>query len=384
LLPLPTESQTYMAPVLLTIGGQTDVIVGTGGEKHGGQLFRIPLSAIVKGNLDGIVILEADTAKGFIQSPILADVNDDGVKDILASNLNESIYAINGSDNSRIWKVVVEQFEMYAGLTAGYFNSDNVVDLSVNVGEGVWPYYSGFQRFILDGKTGIRTPIDNISGYLDISGGSSYWSDQNPGQDILVYSRNIYNEDEKRLEVMRYQDEDLEMLLSMENQTIVGGFPVVGDLDSDGNLDLLVLASDYEGGFGSVTNRSILTRIDLGDSGGTRWSGYMGNETNAHWEDKLISGVEHWLTSDEIEVYPNPFTDRLTLTLNELQGLSKSGSWRMIVYQSNGSIIMDSNIVLDDLAVQIDTRSIKNPGTYILLAISPDGYGFRKVIIKAN
>ena len=62
--------------------------------------------------------------------------------------------AINGANDSLLWKVNFPGTEAYTTPAAGYFNVDAIPDLFANFAIGTFPDLPRSLRFMVDGKTG--------------------------------------------------------------------------------------------------------------------------------------------------------------------------------------------------------------------------------------
>ena len=83
-----------------------------------------------------------DDSKGMLTPAVLADVNGDGVEDIVISTFNSHVIAFNGQTFRQIWNVSFAGGESYSTLGAGYYDGDDVPDFMVKYqfGEG-YPVY---------------------------------------------------------------------------------------------------------------------------------------------------------------------------------------------------------------------------------------------------
>jgi outer membrane protein assembly factor BamB len=156
---VPDGRETYLSPVIANLGPLTDspaIFFGTGGETMPGHLYRTTLRALLDNDISGAVPLAAsESGKGFIASPVLADVTGDGVPDIIANAVEGRMMAFDGKTNGKIWENRFWDSECYVSPTPGYFNDDDTPDFFMMHAVGVWPQFQQVVEVaVLDGKTG--------------------------------------------------------------------------------------------------------------------------------------------------------------------------------------------------------------------------------------
>jgi len=369
-LTMPTESQTYMPPVLIDGPGGTDVLLGTGGETHRGELFRVPLQSIISGNLDGLVTVATNANKGYIQPPALADLNGDGFKDIMVANLDHQIFAYDGVDNRNIYTNYFPEMEFYGGITPGYFNDDEILDFAVLGGTGDWPSYYGYRRFIIDVTVGGGTLIDEIGGGLEVvNSGISYQPDEQVQQSRYIYTRNhVYNDSVKMMQLVEYDPftETLSILAEADSATVIGSVPLIEDLDGDGLMELIFATSDYSTGFGKPDNGFTIRSLDLDITGISDWSGYMGNLSNSHWQGEtfIVSALDEYDQLEEASIYPNPFIGSITVKLDQHQVFN--GIPEVTFYGIDGKIWRSIQVQITTNGLEILVPEEIAPGAYYL------------------
>lgn len=54
-----------------------------------------------------------DDFKGFMTPPVLSDLNDDGVEDIVISSFNSTVIAIDGKTHKYLWNATFAMSESY-------------------------------------------------------------------------------------------------------------------------------------------------------------------------------------------------------------------------------------------------------------------------------
>ncbi len=152
---VPDGKETYMSVVCEEDGNKNwSVWFGTGGETIGGHLYRTTLKDIMQGNISTAKILATSETKGFVASPVLADINEDGKRDIIINTADGKMLAINGATDSLIWTVSLPGTEAYTMSAPGIFNEDSIPDFFANFAIGTFPKLYRSIRFMVDGKNG--------------------------------------------------------------------------------------------------------------------------------------------------------------------------------------------------------------------------------------
>jgi len=159
---VPDEHESYFSPVIYTVkNGSQIVVFGTGGETHGGSLFIIQFKYLYEGKFDHAVKVLTNDKKGFMNPPVLVDVNKDGIVDIINSGFSDSITAIDGETLDIIWTFTLPMTETYSIAAPGYYNNDDTVDFMVRMNNGPgFPVFYDSKLIFLDGRTGVQ--INNV------------------------------------------------------------------------------------------------------------------------------------------------------------------------------------------------------------------------------
>lgn len=172
---MPDGNETYMSPVIFYKGDQLNVLFGSGGETLPGKFYITPLSDLLDQKIEEYSILAEGMDKGFIAPPVIADLNQDAIKDIIVSGYDGSTYAFDGSDLSIFWKADFgTDFETHSQPGIGYIDQDSVPDFFLNLGKGSWPHIESSWQVIIDGATGQWEKLHQ-KGILQYSSPVSYF-----------------------------------------------------------------------------------------------------------------------------------------------------------------------------------------------------------------
>lgn len=76
--------------------------------------------------------------------PVLIDLNDDDVLDIVMALFNSTVIAFDGLEFKELWRSEFPNSETYSTPAVGYFNNDTTPDFAVlyQKGPGFPVYYS--------------------------------------------------------------------------------------------------------------------------------------------------------------------------------------------------------------------------------------------------
>ncbi|HKU41455.1 MAG TPA: hypothetical protein VJR89_25035 [Polyangiales bacterium] len=278
---MPDSRETYMSTTRLG----DDVIFGSGGETWGGSLWRVPIPAVFASDATRVRRLASRDDTGFIAPAALADLTGDGVLDIVATAFGGYLVVVDGASDAVRFEAELHGAESHSAALIANVTADGVPDIAWSVNEGVWPSYSGARYLLWDGASGELlldehwgglTPCGHVAADLD-----------GDGRDEILFGVNEVTGDPSKAE-LAYQ------LYLLDPRTLAArklgpqfrrpaiATPWLGDLDADGDLELIV-ASSY------ILTRSAsywLERYDLGAAlPATPFSGaYMGSAYDGRWD----------------------------------------------------------------------------------------------------
>jgi hypothetical protein len=154
------------------------VVVGTGGESMAGSLWVVPLRSVLQGTMDDAVEIvqpmpgphqTPQGGTGMIAPPALADVNGDGVLDIVHAAFDGRVGATDGLTLKPLWSVsLTKPYESwtFAAPAVGRMAAKDALDVFAVVNGGHWfepgpddppdakPEHVPARRVMLDGRTG--------------------------------------------------------------------------------------------------------------------------------------------------------------------------------------------------------------------------------------
>jgi outer membrane protein assembly factor BamB len=275
---MPDGQETYMPPVLLPDDGAASptILFGTGGETWPGALWATSLSAVMAGDLSGAQKLVSGSGKGMIAPPALADVDGDGRLDIIVATFDGRLIALNGSTKAVIWEQAFDGAESFSTPVLGLFDADDVPDVFAVFLHGTFPDYIAAERVLVSGRDGKVLWRDEAGDFamasdvaVDLDG---------DGIDEVIFNANTLRDPLTG----RPADQQLYVVDSARQQAHSWGMPAgafapgapwVGDLDSDGCLDLVIPRHSPDGD-GLVTRFRVAAPVPATIS----WSGYFGTQ----------------------------------------------------------------------------------------------------------
>ncbi|MEI9810038.1 MAG: PQQ-binding-like beta-propeller repeat protein [Bacteroidota bacterium] len=247
---VPDGRETYMSVVCEK---KTDkdimVLFGTGGETLPGHLYKTTLHDIMQGDITNATVLASSATKGFVSSPVLVDINNDKVKDVVVNAVDGRMLAIDGVTDSLIWQVNFPGTEAYTIPAIGFFNSDSIPDLFANFAIGTFPRLNYSVRFMVDGKTGNIEYRDTIPAFQYASAVTSDLDGD--GYDEVIVNQSALKRTQfdnvfySHLLVFDFKNHKNYAIGDTLRATNLASTPWIGDLDNDNNYDIIYSAVKY-------------------------------------------------------------------------------------------------------------------------------------------
>ena len=323
---VPDSSETYCSPIVHDIKNTGDqwILYGTGGEDLGGNFYAVLLDDLLLGDLSGSVVLASDLNKGFI-APAAIHKTNSGVYDIIIQSFDGLVTKISGQTFSSIWTYQRSGTESSAQPVIGNFTGDLTPDVLLVLFKGIAPSYNDYYQVMLDGNDGSVRFLDSLGSIHFASANAVDLN--NDGRDEGVYSINYLDNGyfKNRIHSIDFTTNIINTLDQTRSGVNIASTPLITDLDSDGQLDLVYSVKrdslDPMGWKGIYVYRhELISTIPNSD---IAWGSYMGTNMDGIYNSDLINCGNGSLISSVNEVHPscNGFSDgtiSLSLASNSL------------------------------------------------------------------
>lgn len=294
-LEMPDGKETYMSPVVHDFNGdgELSVLFGSGGETIGGHFYKMDVTDLIKKNHSNVKILAKGEGKGFIAPPVLADMNGDGISDIVVNAVDGRVLGFDGATETLLWETHVgEGLEGYTSPAPVNYNDDDVLDFFVSFGRGTGVTLDLMVHCILDGKNGSILFRDTV-GTFQYASPLTFDFTEDGNDDVLV----VINHEQKsasmeilanHLRVFDLKKNQQPTFHTIKVGSNLGSTPLLTDLDGDGYLDIVYsymrdVKNFYS--FKELMVERIETRIKV--NGSIRWGEYMGPHQNGIYNLRL-------------------------------------------------------------------------------------------------
>lgn len=285
---MPDEKEIYMSVVAIPSSTRNEltVVFGTGGETIGGNLYATTLSDVMREDVSEARLLSSSPDKGFIAPPVAVDITGDTVPDIVAISVAGDIMAFDGSTFEALWQNTLPNTEAYSSLAVGNFTSDTIPDFFASVAEGEWPKLEWNRQFMVNGSTGAIEFRDSLGFYQTSTAVAVDLTDN--GRDEIIMSVNYQQVNElyqkffyNMLVAIDIGSGDVQQLGETWEGSNISSTPWIGDLDSDGMLDIIYchgtdLRHTYT--FNGLQIHRITTEVLIKKP--ISWGSYMGSWYN--------------------------------------------------------------------------------------------------------
>ena len=249
---MPDAKESYMSPVAYqdSSNDQWKIVFGTGGETISGSLYVCNLSDLKNGQLTSATKLATEEQHGFIAPPVLTDLNEDGVLDIVAISHSSTILAFDGHSYQELWRQSFKGLESSNSPAVGHFINKKNKEILAVMDRGTWPKYSFANQVVLDGASGSVLYHDSLGCFV-VSSPVAYDLD-NDGLDEAILNINDYQCDlemtddlldppgiSHQLVAIDFKDKTHQIIDQTRGFRNIFSTPWIGDLDNDGYLDIV-------------------------------------------------------------------------------------------------------------------------------------------------
>ena len=233
-------------------------------------------------------IIASEKSHGFIAPPVLVDVTNDNIFDIIAISHAGTMFAIDGENLKNIWQFKIPDTESSNGLAIGNFTNDDIPDIFTFVSKGKWPWNTGSYQIMLNGLTGELEYIDS-TGCPRLSSPVVY--DLNNDEiDEVVFSLDSFDCQGftsrplenmlSKLIAINFKDKEIIPIDQNDKFKNIFTTPLLADIDNDGYLDITHANYPQSENLGLLFFDGMnikRTRMPIKISKPIKWGAYMGS-----------------------------------------------------------------------------------------------------------
>lgn len=280
---MPDSAEIYMSVVVTDFSGEDDlsVIFGTGGETLGGGLYKAYLRDLLRDDLSEAIQLASGKEKGFIAPPVLADITNDGIPDIIANAVDGRMIAVDGSTHEMLWEVSIPGTEAYCSISVGYYTEDIVPDFFTNFGIGIWPDLDQSVQFMVDGKTGEVMFRDTLGTFQESSPVTCDFNQDGHDDALISLNTQSLTGFSNQLTIVDFHNDSIYKTGPRHLGANVASTPWIGDMDEDGLLEIIYCneANPFDLLSISFKERLKITKLKtpIPIDEPLPWGGYMGS-----------------------------------------------------------------------------------------------------------
>lgn len=269
----PDLSETYASVAYdSSAPGGAGLFFGTGGETNPGSFWFATLSAVLGEDLtEAELLFETSLPKGVIAPASLADVNGDGVVDVIGATFDGTGFAIDGQSRELLWRFDADEIrESYAAPALGHFDGDGVPDAFFSFSLGAFPEYTGVEHYAVSGATGALLWSERAAGVM---ANAALLADlDGDGLDEILVQRSGFAGVAFENRLLVVSPGTWESWTSEPRPGAGVGTGVVADLEGDGRLEWVGSSRRFLRG-----RQAWLWRVDLSAAAATvAWGGYLG------------------------------------------------------------------------------------------------------------
>ena len=244
---MPDGKETYMSVSISPIreGEDFEIVFGTGGETIGGNLYVGLLSQVMEEDLSKAKRIHSSANKGYIAPAVRADINSDGVLEVIANSVDGKLLAFDGRNFDLLWETkLLERTEAYSSVAVGHFTKDSVPDFFVSHAIGEWPDLDLSIQAMVNGSSGKIEFMDSLGFYQTTTPVAFDWNKD--GYDEILMSVNIQEVDQlfqkffyNILVLIDFQESGIKQVGEVFQGNNLSSTPWIGDLDQDYKLDII-------------------------------------------------------------------------------------------------------------------------------------------------
>ena len=290
-LPIPDQHETYLSPLLWQRGNETLVVFGSGGETFPGSLWTVPLASVRSGSLEGVRVVVPNTeSKGAIPPPSFADLDQDGVLDLIATPFDGRLVVVSGRTLATLWQFTpTGVHETQCSPTIADFDGDGDLDVAYVTQHGVFPRWTASDVRVFDGNTGDLMWEHRIDGNLSAASPFALDIDGDQRDELFFIHANPAlfraadsGKSVSQLQMVHVEEGRIEELGAVDGFNAGSGW--IGDADEDGQLEWIIpLKMDDRSG------RLVKVDLQVAAPEFIAWGGYLGTQHDGVYHDRQAS-----------------------------------------------------------------------------------------------
>jgi outer membrane protein assembly factor BamB len=278
-----TEYYASTAVADLDGEGGLEVVFGSGGHEYGGDVMVLSLDAE---DLDWSAT--SGNVSGFLASPALADLDGDGLPDVVIGSEDAFAAAYRGTDGRELWRWTIPGHEIMASPSVGWADRSGIPSVAVAASRG--DFLEGYQAGVTtvrNGRTGEQLWERRVEDWYVV--GTPLWVDlTGNGLDDLILSEIVFDDElGARGRLLFLHGATGAPLATLDLRAAGWATPTVADLDGDGSLDLTWAGIRYPDPEDPNPNGGVITgivlRVGLGvpvPDRGISWAGFRADPRN--------------------------------------------------------------------------------------------------------
>ncbi|MEQ9148339.1 MAG: hypothetical protein RLP13_08690, partial [Cytophagales bacterium] len=192
---IPDKAETYFSAMLWPNTGKQGedlIVLGSGGETLPGAIWTFELSEFKANGMSNAQALIADDKKGFIQAPAFADLNSDGLYEMIVPRMNNGgLIAIDAQTKEEWWRFEVPNTECYASPIVADFSGDGLPDVFNLFARGEYPIYFNYIAHLINGQSGKSLYSESLTLNQFSSGNALDW-DEDGADELLLIENKIF------------------------------------------------------------------------------------------------------------------------------------------------------------------------------------------------
>ncbi|MEQ8360283.1 MAG: T9SS type A sorting domain-containing protein [Cytophagales bacterium] len=314
---IPDKAETYFSAMLWPNTGKQGedlIVLGSGGETLPGAIWTFELSEFKANGMSNAQALIADDKKGFIQAPAFADLNSDGLYEMIVPRMNNGgLIAIDAQTKEEWWRFEVPNTECYASPIVADFSGDGLPDVFNLFARGEYPIYFNYIAHLINGQSGKSLYSESLTLNQFSSGNALDW-DEDGADELLLIENKIFGAEglKHAFRILDFNNDTSYYITEFKRGMVIYSTPLIRDIDADGLLEILYVFNPDSTSL-SDTAKVAFGRFDLDlPAADIAWAGFMGTYEDGTYRKNLTDST---ITTGgfDLNIFPNPTNSTLRI-----------------------------------------------------------------------